>query len=119
MKRQALLAKLSDPPNVHNHPYNLSASSLRRAKKREKEKLAGGGLSALELALKGLEKEVEDELDEGYAEELGAAEAEGGEGQDKVPEGKIGSGKARGLSAKQRRAAVCVFLCSLLSLVLH
>lgn len=107
MKRQALLAKLNDGP-VHNHPYNLSSSSLRRAKRREKEKLAGGGLSALNEALAGLEKEVEDELDEEYMEELGEGEGAMGreESEEQVPEGKIGLGKSKGLSAKQRRLAV-------------
>lgn len=90
----------------------MSASALRRHKKKEKEKLAGGGLTDLGLALQGV-AELEDTL----AAEKAAAEEEGDNDEENgwefkevkkkpVEKGKIGEGKARGLNAKERNNAV-------------
>lgn len=92
----------------------MSASALRRHKKREKEKLAGGGLTDIGLALQGV-AELEDTL----AAEQAAAEQDGEDGEEdgwefkevkkkEVEKGKIGEGKAHGLTAKQRNDAVSV-----------
>ena len=91
----------------------MSASALRRHKKKEKEKLAGGGLTDIGLALQGVA-----EREETLAAEQAAAEGEEGEEEEEngwefkevkkkpVEKGKIGEGKARGLSAKERNNAV-------------
>jgi hypothetical protein len=90
----------------------MSASALRRHKKKEKEKLAGGGLTDIGLALQGVA-----ELEETLAAEKAAADEDG---EDDEPNGwefnevkkkpvekeKIGEGKAHGLTAKQRNNAV-------------
>jgi hypothetical protein len=117
-KRQALLSRLNPSAGATSHPYALSASSLRRAKRKEKEKLTGGGLGGMADALGALEREAATREDEALERAMdGEPEGEDGEEQDpwKVLEeqeqrekeqGKIGSGKAKGLSAKQRNKAL-------------
>jgi len=90
----------------------MSASSLRRHKKKEKEKLAGGGLSDLGLALAGVSK-IEEDLraereEDDEEEEQGWEFKESRKEKEKkvVEKGKIGEGKARGLNAKERSNAV-------------
>ena len=91
----------------------MSSSALRRHRKKEKEKLAGGGLSDLGLALAGVAKIEEDLLAGQNAEDEEDEEEQGWEFKESkkkekavVEKGKIGEGKARGLNAKERSNAV-------------
>ncbi|KAL7417531.1 ribosome biogenesis protein SLX9-domain-containing protein [Mrakia frigida] len=114
LKRNALLSRLNPSfPTTYDHQHTMSSSALRRHKKKEKEKLAGGALTDLGLALAGV-AQIEEDLLLAQDEEEGEEEEQGWEFKESkrekkavvVEKGKIGEGKARGLNAKERSQAV-------------
>jgi hypothetical protein len=96
-------------------PY--SKSHARRLKRNERERLAGGGMESLKIALPSISKSAEDDDDTtANAKTTAAASTESvPDNSTEAPSsparlGQIGQGKGAPLTRSQRRRALCVIL---------
>ncbi|CDZ96705.1 hypothetical protein [Phaffia rhodozyma] len=105
-KRQALLKRLDPSPSS---PYPISASAARRMKRKQKERLAGGTMDDLTLALTNTvqaDDNTEEDEDEVENKAENKANRQQADRKSATSAGKIGEGSGKGLSAKQRNKAL-------------